>query len=180
MTKSEIEQALEGKGNFVQANELSEFLKNPLTMDMKKFVLLKLAEVYEKMRMPKEAAKMYDSAAIVAIVFSEKIKYHLKEAGLYIYAGAFDRADSAMRKALAESNSIQRGEIYIEIKDIYKKQAKDYENVDKRAHAVAVYEKLLEMKLSDMERKEIKEKLLVLYDKLGRRSDYLALEKGVE
>ncbi len=100
MSKSEIEQALESKGNFVQANELNEFLKEHMTMEMKKFVLLKLAGVYEKMKMLKEAAKIYDSAAMVSIAFSEKIKHYLTGADLYIKSDAFDMADSAMKKAM--------------------------------------------------------------------------------
>ena len=177
MIKSEIEQELEGKGNFVQANELNEFLKEPITMEMKKFILLKLAEVYEKMKMLKEAAKMCDRAAMISIAFSEKIKHYLKEAELYIRSDAFDLADSAMKKAMAQANEAQREEIYNVIKDLYKKQAEEYENSDKRAHAARVYEKLLQMRISDLEKKWIKEKLLIIYDKLGKRDEYLSLEK---
>ena len=178
MSKSEIEDVLKDKGNFVKANELNEFLKNPLTMEMKKFALLKLAEVYEQMRMLKEAAKTHDSAAIVSIAFSEKIKHFLKEAELYIRAGEFDRAGSARKKAMAEANSEQREEIGATIKNIYLQQAEKYEKEDKRAHAVRVYEKLLEMNPGETERKWIKEKLLVLYDKLGRRKEFLDLERN--
>ncbi len=47
MQKHEIDQELEGRGSFIQIDYLNQFLKEPLTMDMKKFVYLKLAGLYE-------------------------------------------------------------------------------------------------------------------------------------
>ncbi len=169
MIKSEIEEELSDKGDFVQIDYLTRFLKEPLTMDMKKFVFLKLAVLYEKIGMLKEAAKNYDSAAMVSIAFSEKINHYLKGAELYIKADDFEKADAAMKKAMSQANSIEKNEIYITIKDFYKQQAEAYEKNLKRASAAKVYEKLLEMRISDLERKEIKEKLLDIYEKLGKR-----------
>ncbi len=169
MIKSEIEMELAGKGDFVQIDYLTRFLKEPLTMDMKKFVFLKLTMLYEKVGMLEEAAKNYDNAAMVSIAFSEKINHHMKEAELYIKADDFEKADTAMKKAMSQANSTEKNEIYITIKDFYKKQAEAYEKNLKRVHAVKVYEKLLEMRISDLERKEIKDKLLEIYDKLGKR-----------
>ena len=169
MIKSEIEEELAGKGDFVQIDYLTRFLKEPLTMDMKKFVFLKLAVLYEKITMLEEAAKNYDSAAMVSILFSEKINHHIKEAELYIKADDFEKSGGAMKKAMAQANSTEKDEIYLAIKDFYKQQAEAYEKNLKRASAARVYEKLLEMKISDSEKKEIKEKLLEIYDKLGKR-----------
>jgi len=73
-----------------------------------------------------------------------------------------------MKKAMNQANTIEKQGIYFTIKDFYKKQAEVYEKEMKRAHAVRIYEKLLEMKLNDSEREEIKEKLLYLYEKLGK------------
>jgi tetratricopeptide (TPR) repeat protein len=177
MSKSEIEQELEGKGNFVQIDHLTYFLKENLTLDMKKFICIKLATLYEKVGMLTEAAKMYESAGIISIAFTEKMKHFVKEAELYIKTGSFDRADEAMKKAMGQANSIEKQNIYTSIKEFYKRQAEVYEKELRRNHAAIIYEKLLEMKISDQERKEIKEKLLVLYDKLGKRDEYLLLER---
>ena len=179
MTKSEIEGELADKGDFVQIDYLTRFLNEPLTMDMKKFVFIKLAELYEKIGMLKEAAKNYDNAAMISIPFSEKINHYMKEAGLYIKADDFEKADEAMKKAMSQANSVEKNEIYFTIKDFYKKEAEAYERNLKRAHAARVYEKLLEMKISDSERKEIREKLMEIYDKLGKTKEYLVLKKGL-
>lgn len=144
---------------------------------MKKFVFLKLAELYEKITMLKEAAKNYDNAAMVSIAFSEKINHYMKEAELYIKADDFEKSDEAMKKAMRQANSTEKNEIYLTVKDFYKQQAEAYEKNLKRVGAARVYEKLLEMKISDSERKDIKEKLLEIYDKLGKRKEYLILKK---
>ena len=179
MQKHEIEQELEGRGSFIQIDYLNQFLKEPLTMDMKKFVYLKLAGLYEKINMLVEAARMYDNAGIISIAFTEKVKHYMKETELYIRADSFDRADEAMRKAMNQANTMEKQDIYFAIKDFYRRQAEAYEKEMKRNHALRIYEKLLEMKISDMERKEIKEKLLNLYEKLGKRREYLFLEKSL-
>lgn len=177
MSKSEIENVLNSTGFFVQIDWLNHFLKEPMTMDMKKFVLLKLAEIYEKIKMPGEAAKMYDNAGIVAITFNEKIKYFLKESELLINAGLFDNADEAMKKAMAQGNSIEKNDIYFTIKDFYRRQAEAYESQLKKNHAIRIYEKLLQMKLSETERTEIRSRLLKLYEKMGRIREYEEMER---
>lgn len=180
VSKSEIEEELIGKGEFVQIDYLSKLLKERLHRDTKKFVCLKLAEIYEKKNMFSDAAKMFEHIAMISIAFSEKIKNFVKEAELYIKAGFFDMADYAMKKALSEANASEKAEIYFAIKDFYKRQAQAYERELRRNHALKIYEKLLEMNISELERKEIKEKILGLYEKLGRLKEYFALKKFEE
>jgi tetratricopeptide (TPR) repeat protein len=168
MQKSEIEKFLSDKGDFVQIDYLGRFLKENPPLAIKRFAHEKLAELYQKKSMFSAAAKMYDSLAIISISFSEKIKNYVKETEMYIKSGEFNRADEAMKKALGEANASQRGEIYFSIKDFYKRQAQVYEKELRRSNAVRIYEKLLEMNISDSERAEIKDKLATLYKILGK------------
>ena len=177
MRKEEIEQFLENKGDFVRIDHLSRFLKDNLTMDIKKYVAIKLGELYDKKLMFSEAAKMYDIAAIFSIPFAEKIKYYTKEAELFIKTGAFDRADEAVRKAMVEAKEKERAEIYVSIKEFYKKQAQIFEKENRRSNSLKIYEKLLEMNLSGTERGEVKEKLLSLYEKTGKLKEYYELKR---
>jgi len=165
MRKEEIEQFLENKGDFVRIDHLSRFLKDNLTMDIKKYVAIKLGELYDKKLMFSEAAKMYDIAAIFSIPFAEKIKYYTKEAELFIKTGAFDRADEAVRKAMVEAKEKERAEIYVSIKEFYKKQAQIFEKENRRSN-------------SGTERGEVKEKLLSLYEKTGKLKEYYELKRG--
>lgn len=177
-TKEEIEKSLQGKGDFVRIDHLSELLKENLVFETKKYVCLKLAEIYEGRGMLIDAAKMYEAIGIATVAFSEKMKYYVKETELLIKAGQFERADEAMKKATGLGNASEKTEIYFTIKEFYKKQAGVYEKELRRNHAAKIYEKLLEMKISDAEREEIKERLLALYEKLGKVKEYFNLKKG--
>ncbi len=178
MRKSEIEDFLKGKGDFVQIDHLTRFLKSNVPMETKKFIYQKLSELYEKRGMLTEAAKMQDNAAIASLPTAEKLKLHIKETELYIQAGQFTRADEAMKKIFTLANATERNEIYIRIKEFYKKQAAVYDKEKRRNNAAKMYEKVLEMKISEGERQEIKEKLLVLYEQLGRVREYMTLKNS--
>lgn len=179
MSKSDIEKAICDKGSFVKIDWLTRLLNQQLSLDMKKFVLLRLADVYEKTNMIKEAAKMYGNAGIVSITFKDKMKYFVKEAELLIEAGDFNKADQAMKKAMVEANSVEKEDIYFTVKEIYVKKAEQYEGESKRNSSVKIYEHILEMKLTDLERKKIKEKLLDLYEKLGKIREYSDLKRNI-
>ena len=177
--KEDIENRLKRQGDFMNMGYLSDLLKQNLPLEVKKFVALRLINIYEKKTMFTDVAKVYNILASLAFAFSEKIKFHIQEAESYIKADDFSRADEAMKKAFVDANASQRAEISFVIKDFYKRQAEVYEKEMRRAHAVRIYEKLFYTNISDEERKEIKEKLLGLYEKLGRFKEYHALKERV-
>lgn len=172
MSKLDIEKCLASKGNFIKIDYLTRFLKEDIPLDMKKFCYKKLAETYESMKMFNDAAHAYNSLAIIALTFNDKINNYVKEAKSCILAGNFSKADEATKKAMSEGNSLQKEEIYGEIKNFYLQVAEDYERADKRNKASQVYEKFLEMKIDDKERQEAKEKLISLYEKLGKKINF--------
>ena len=179
MSKQEIEEFLKGKGDFVRMDHLSRFLdEKSLPIDKKKFVYQKLIEIYEQKGMFGDVAKMYRNIALISVAFSEKIKNHVKEAEFYVKAGFFEDADAAIKKSMGEANASQKAEISFVIKEFYKKQAEVYEKERRRANASKIYEKLLQMKISEGEREEIKKKLMDLYEKLGRIKEYFILKEG--
>lgn len=173
LSKSEIERAIEGKGDFMQINFLKNFIEknHSLPTDVKKFAYEKLAKLYQKKFLLEEAAKAYENIALSAIRYTEKIQYYMKEAEMWIQKGDFDRADKAMRHALNEANATQKKEIYSETKRLYFRQAEKYEKDLKRNHALKIYEKLLHTGLEDDERISVREKLIYLYERLGRIKD---------
>lgn len=179
MSKSEIEKELQNQGDFVQIDHLTAFMKEEIPTDIRKFAMLKLAELYEKKMMFGEAAKIFNNLSIISIPFSEKIKSHVKEAELYIKAGNFREADYATTKAMNQANAFEKNDIMFNIKQFYKKQAEIYEKEMRRSNAVRIYEKLLELASTEAEKKQIREKLLELYQKLGKFREYNAL-KGLK
>jgi tetratricopeptide (TPR) repeat protein len=179
MSKVEIENFLMGKGDYVQIDHLTRFLADKqVPTDKRKFVHTKLAEIYERRGMFAEAAKMYNNVAIASVVFGEKIKAYTQEAKFYIKAGMFELADEAIKKAMGEANSSERINLQANIKIFYKQQAEIYEKQNRRSNAVKIYEKMLQMRLFEPDRPMIKEKLLGLYEKIGKIKEYLALKGG--
>lgn len=179
ISKSDIEKEIEGKGDFVQIAYLTEILEEKIPIDIRKFICFKLEKIYERKSMLNDAAKMFNNIALISIAFSEKIKHYIKESELYIRAGIFNKADEAMKKAMSQANAIEKQEIYFIIKDFYKKQAGIYEKEIKRNNAARIYERLLEMNITDLEKQEIKKKLLELYEKLGKLKEYFILKHSI-
>ncbi len=168
MSRTEIEEILKSKGDFVQIDYLTRYLEQRPPLAMKRLAYSYLSRIYEKKGMYLDAGKSYENLAEASIAFSDKKANFIKATELYIRAGNFDHADYAMKKAMAEATASEKAEIVFTVKELYKKQAKEFEHGMKRSNAVKVYEKLIGMKLSDSEMKEMKEKLIKLYESLGK------------
>ncbi|MBS3085631.1 hypothetical protein J4225_03015 [Candidatus Pacearchaeota archaeon] len=180
MSKSEIETELKSKGDFVQIDYLAKYVSEKPAFDMKKFAYQKLAEIYERRYMFGEAAKTYGFIADLALTFTEKIKFNSKQVELYVKAGMFERADECMQTTLSNANASQKAEVMFAIKEFYKKQALVYEKEKRRAHAAKVYEKLASMNLSETEKEEVRNKLLHLYEELGKIKEYMMLKGKID
>ena len=168
MHKSDIEKFLEGKGDFVKIDYLTRYIKIMPPIEMRKFAYLKLAEIYIGKEMYVDAAMAFKNAAVNSVSFKEKQESFLDEARAYISAGKFDDADKALRRGMDEGNAREKEVLYKDILENYKKEAEKLEKLGKHGSLVKLYEKMLRLKFSDAEHADIKEKLLKLYDKLGK------------
>lgn len=178
ITKEEVEKQIQGKGDFVQIDYLTKLLDEKPPILLKQYIYLKLSKIYESKKMFVDSGKMLENLAVISTSFSKKTDYFLKAAENYIKDGFFEKADNVAKKALEGANVYERGEIFFSIKNFYKEEAKNYEKELKRNHAAKIYEKLLSMNISEVEKKEIKKKLLELYEKLGKFKEYGILERG--
>lgn len=176
MTIPETEKELSKHSDFVQIDMITRFVNNLMSNELKIFLYKKLMEIYKNNKMPLEAAKIAKNIAIISTSYKEKEKYHIAEAELYIIAGTLEKVNSAMKNAMINANATERENIVYTIKEFYKIQAAIYEKERKRGNASRIYEKLLEMNMLPSERQQIKEKLLELYDKLGKTKEYLVLK----
>lgn len=174
MSRSEIDSVLSGLGDFVQIDHLVRFLKESDTnQDTKKYSYLKLASIYEKKAMFFDASKSYDNAAIYCLNINEKSSYYIKEAEMLIKGGFFEQVEKAISKAKDGMPIQEKQKIQDRVKVLYQKQAEIYEAQLKRSNAVRVYEKMLELQITDKERADIKNKLIELYEKLGKKKEYM-------
>lgn len=178
MTITQIEEELNKHSDFLKIDMLTRFTYDILPNEQKIFLYKKLMELYKNNNMPYEAAKIAKNIAMLSELHKDKEKYHIVEAELYIVSGHLERVNIAMRDAMANANATERDNITYTIKEFYKIQAALYERDLKRRKASEIYEKVLEMNLMPSERQQVKEKLLDLYDKLGKIQEYFKLKKG--
>lgn len=176
--KEEIEAKLKFiGGDMLKIEYLENCLKKPITFDVRKFVYLKLAELYEARVMFNEAAKNVDGAAEISITFRDKMELYMRAASLLIKHGSYDAADKAFEKALVCANSREREELKKSLKEFYMTRAKDFESMKKFNNAIKIYEKLLIYGFVNKEEKqEINKKLALLYSRVGKIREAMKLE----
>lgn len=178
-SKYEIEARLGEMGDYVKMGYLQGCLRNNLDFDTRKFVLIKLSGLYEARRMFLDAGKMMSSGAEINTTSQGKINDFIKSMELFIKAGSYDEAEISAKKASSFSNDIQKSEIRKSLVEFYKTQARLLEQKNKRQGALKIYEKLFEMSDNELERGRVREKLLELYEGLGRMRDFFRL-KGAQ
>lgn len=168
ISKKEIEEAIKDKGDFVKIDYLKRYLEKDIPFSLKKFVYLKLAEIYEGKELFGEVARMYYLIALTSITFREKIEYYLKSIKFYVRDLNFEGAEESIKRVVENANVQQRDEIIKQIKSFYIEQARDFERKGIKRKAVAVYERIIKMKtLEESERLEVRDKLRRLYESLG-------------
>lgn len=165
--------------DYLKMEYLKNCLKNQLDFDTKKFVLVKLAGLYETKGMLLEAGKMMRAAGDINTSVASKIADFTKSAELFIRGGDFDSADAIKKKAVAIAPLDQQPAIEKRIRDFYRIQAKIYVDANKRKQAAGFYEKLLMTDLGFMEKREVQEELLKIYEGLGDFNKYRTLHRKV-
>jgi tetratricopeptide (TPR) repeat protein len=180
LTRGQIEENLRGKGEFVKIDHLNRFLREADSLDIKKFILTKLASIYEEKGFLSDAARNYDAAADIVTTFKEKIDFYMKEAELYVKIGKFEVADQAFQKAYASGNSKDKIECQEKYRKLYYIEAEKHEKAMMMRKAAEIYEKIYSMPQPEDQRAKAKNKLLDLYNRLGKIRDYNRLASKVE
>lgn len=178
VSRRDIEAKLAGIGDYVKMDYLQSCLKKNLDFDTKKFALLKLSEIYESRKMYLEAGKLLRAAAEINATFKGKMQDFMKSMELYVKGGNFDDAEISYAKAFACADGMQKERLKAKRKDAYKAYAQDSMNRDKRKHAMEAYQKYLSIpELAPQERADVQTKLLALYEKLGKITEYGSLRR---
>jgi len=175
--KKEIEDKLKLLSPFLKLEFLEKKLKQTETFDVKRFIHLKLAELYEEKRMFIEAARNIENAADIAITFREKREEYMKCLKIYIKAGDFQKTDIVFAKALSCGNEEEKKKMKEERKEYLREEAERLEKEGKNNNALKVYEVLFRI-LNEEEKIKLKEKLIFLYEKLGKIREANSL-KGI-
>ena len=176
-TRREIEQKFLEMNDYLKMEYLKACLNNEIDFDTKKFVLVKLAGLYEAKGMLIEAGKMMRAAGDINTAVGTKISDFIKSAELFIRGGDYESADAITKKAAAIAPRESAREIEGMIKEFYKIQARICVENSKRKQAAGIYEKMLTMDLNETERREVQEQLLRIYEGLGDYNKYRNLRR---
>ena len=175
-TRQEIENKLKTLSDFLKMEYLEECARQKIDINIKKFCSQELSKLYEARKMFPEAAKNMSSVAEMSSTYKDKMQAFIAETCLWIKAGNYEIADEAFQKALACGNTKEKQEIKNEIIGFYKKQAEEFEKINRNSNALKIYEKLLHL-VEDSEKLEIKRKILPLYTRLGKIHEYTILSQ---
>jgi tetratricopeptide (TPR) repeat protein len=144
--------------------------------EIKRFIWRELSELYEERKMFERAARAMSNKAGMDIAFRERVNDYICAAELFSRAGKVEDSDEMFSRALRDADVEQRAKIKLARKNIYSIAAKELESKGKKASAVKFYERLIKMDLEDVEKVEIKSKLLKTYNALGMFREAKLLE----
>ena len=149
------------------------------SFEIKRFLWAELCELYKDRKMFERAARAMSNKAGMEVSFREKVESYLSAAELFAKVGKIDDAEEMFVRAGRDADALRQSEVgsrksevgkemvKLARKNIYLVLARGLEADGKRAGAVKFYEKLIKMRLDDVEKDEIREKLLVMYKALG-------------
>lgn len=177
-TIEEIEKKLEEMSTTLnKINYLESVLKvTSFSFEIKRFLWSKLSGLYEERKMFDRAAKAMANKAGIEVSFRDKIDSYITAAELFSRVGKVDDAEDMFVRAGRDANSEQKMKVKLARKNVYLISAHELERKGKRASAAKFYERLIKMNLEDVEKVEIKEKLLSTYKALGMFREAKLLE----
>jgi tetratricopeptide (TPR) repeat protein len=179
VTRGEVENKIANMGDYVKIDYLARLMKGHLDFDTRKFVMLKLAKIYEERNIFIEAAKLMRGAADINTTFDGKMSDFVKSAELFVKGGEFNEADVSFARANACANTLQKVNIKNVQKELYQSQVREYAKKGQRQHALKTYEKLLTLDLSPNERALIQTELMKLYEQLGKIKEFYDMKRAL-
>lgn len=168
-TIEEIEERLESTNTTLSkiAYLESAVKEHGFSFEIKRYLLGTLSNQYKERKMFEKAAKTMSEKASLEVTFREKVESYLEAAELFATTGKIEGAEDMFIRAIRDASTEQKNKIKLARKNIYFNMAKELEKKGKKATATKFYEKLIKMNLDEIEKKEVKEKLLTTYNALG-------------
>jgi len=174
-TKPEIESKIGSMGDFLKMEYLEECLKQNFSFDIKKFCSEELAKLYELRNMFSEAARKLEFIGEICLTFRERKEAYMKAAEFFVKAGLYDKAEYSLKKAIESGNDLEKKELKKAIDELLRQQAEVYEKENRIGKALKAYEYFYKI-CDESEKEQVKEKLLVIYQKLVMISEYNILK----
>lgn len=176
ITKEEIERRARGMADFLRMEYLELCLKRIKDINIARYCCVELSKLYEKHSMFSEAIKYLQNLLSMSISEREKKEVLTREIELLIKAGSYERANERYHKLITSLSDYEKISLTKQTTQIYKTEIEKFEKLNRLNPTLRAYESLLAIS-SKEDAVKIKEKLLILYKKLGKVKESLLLEK---
>ncbi|MDO8516854.1 MAG: hypothetical protein Q7S33_01905 [Nanoarchaeota archaeon] len=163
--------------DLIKLEYLEAVLRTDVITDVKRSAIKILVAIYEKNLMYDRAAKALSEKAVIDISVRDKIESYTKAGEYYARSGNIESSDNMFIKAARDASVDQQKAIKEKMKQIFLNAAKDFEKKSKRNIATKFYERMLKMNnLNEIEKKEVKDKLMSIYKSFGKFAEMKTLE----
>lgn len=140
----------------------------------------RLADLYARRGMYASGARVVKNAAMIAPTFVQKKELSMEAGMLSLKAGDYLLADDCFLHAGEKAPAHEKDKIIQEASDLFLFEAEQLEKRGKMARAVQLYEKILRKGTDPIQERKIKERLVILYEKLGKIQDYLNMRNSLK
>ena len=162
----------------LKAEFIENCLKKKLDSSVKKNIHIKVADIYDRKKWYTNAASHISAAISCTDIYREKMGLFMKLGQLNIKDNKHIMARDAFKSAMDYANSGEKKKISDDIKNLYLSGASSLDANGKWTKAALIYEYSLDL-LTDAEKKAVKQKLVILYEKLGRVKDSMRMKKEI-
>ncbi len=180
LSESDVLEKLKTLGPMLQ-QEYLENLNNRIELEpnLKVLVSKKLAEVYANRGMWSSAARVLTNAALACERFEPKKELHMQAGAVAIKAGDYLLADDNFRGAVEAAAPNEKARVQSDSADLYMAEATALDKSGKMTKAAQVYERILKSAKDNAVKRKITERLMALYEKLGRISDSMRMKSSL-
>jgi len=181
LTEDDVNEKLRSLSSTLQQEYLENLLKRfVLDQNIKILASKRLADLYARKGLWLNAARIMESAADSSPIFKERKDLYMKTGILYLKALNYLLATDSFKKALEAASPLEKAKLQEEINDLYLVEAEELDKKGKMAKAVQIYERILRTNPDAQKKRKISERLMVLYEKLGKIKDSLEMRDSLK
>jgi tetratricopeptide (TPR) repeat protein len=163
----------------------SEYLENllkrmALQPNVRIFIAKNLADLYVRRGLWASAARVLESAAESSEKFEERKSLFMGVGVYYIKAMEYMLADDAFRKSVEAASPGEKARLSADIRNLFMREADEMFKDGRIAKAAKLYERILRTTVTNEEKKKVMTNLSVLYEKLARISDSIAMRESAK
>ena len=146
------------------------------TFEVKRFLYKRIANLYEDRKLFEKAARAMGNRAAIEVSPKEKLDSYICAAELFCKSGRVEDADEMFNRAMRDLDDSGKAKVQLARKNIYLLSAQSLEGHGKPVSALKFYERLVKTRLDNLEKQNVKVKLISMYRKLGRFKDAKLVE----